>query len=224
MRQFIITIACIALLACISSCGGGGTTSAVMTLTDPIDDETVLIIGCILVENVGVRGASFDWWSEGIEVLVLGKIPRVGEDVIQAFRAKTDKNGYFMIPNAPKGQYLLKGFVMYGVSNQPITVYAKWNNTKPEFFLPRRQELPIPEEAEFFPRAPSGRVYDLAINYFGIRHLERSRTTNIILGEAFYTQVVELKNRRLNLQISHTRQNPREYFKELFPTSSWFTL
>ncbi len=87
-------------------------TSCALTLVSPIDPNSSLIIGRVVIDNKysGNQGAlPLGVVDVGIEVEVESR------DESQYFKVTTEKQGYFFIPNIPQNTYQVSGAWFEGV-------------------------------------------------------------------------------------------------------------
>ncbi len=188
----------------IAGCSSGYITNR---LTEPTA-EGMLIIGSVIVENVGYRQRR-EYYTTDIEVSIMADQEIEGQVVRKNVVIFADKEGYFSVENLPQGRYTLKGIRIVS----PGGNWTIWNELRMpnERWMMGPQEYYYPFAGEYFHHTPVSNVYNFQHNIFSVlpgqevRHATRPR----IRDESFY------------LNDTYTRGFVEEYFIEKFPESGW---
>jgi hypothetical protein len=189
----------------VTGCGGGGYVTN--RLTEPVGDG-MLIIGSVIVENVGYRNRR-EYYTTGIEVSIMADIEEDGEIVRKSYTIFADDEGYFSIENVPQGNYTLKGIRIFCPGGE----WTIWNELK----LPNERWMVGPAEyrysftGEYFYFNPMENVYNFMHNVFSVLPGSEVRHANrpILRDESFY------------LNDAYSRGFVEEYFIDKFPDSGW---
>ena len=201
----VLAVATTVATLALTNCGGGNYVTN--QLTEPVGDG-MLIIGSIMIENVGYRNRRETYTSD-VEVSIMADIEEDGEIVRKEFTIFAEVDGYFSIENVPQGRYTLKGIRAYTPGGD-WTIYNELRMPNERWaVLPASGRYPF--TGEYFHFNPVMNVYNFMHNIFSVlpgsevRHANRPR----IRDEAFY------------LAETYTRGFVEEYFIEKFPDSGW---
>lgn len=168
-----------------------------------------IVVGAILVENDGIDDL-YQAKTSNVTAVVVGRYMQDGKEVSEGYRLKTDKNGYFFIPNVPPGAYVLKGIeVDVGFTNR-MMISSRWEGNS-QIYIPA--DYMIDYAVRVWPDEEKERVIDMGIRYF---KLDKA-------GRIYNDQFVSLQDVVLGLKgIHHTMARPKKYFEDLYPESKWF--
>jgi len=168
-----------------------------------------IVVGAILVENDGIDDL-YQAKTSNTTVVVVGRHTQDGKEVSDGYRLKTDKNGYFFIPNVPPGAYVLKGIeVDVGFTNR-MMISSRWEGNS-QVYIPA--DYMIDYTVRVWPDEVKEPVIDMGIHYFKLDHA----------GRIYHDQFVILQNAVLGLKgIRHTMARPKKYYENLYPESKWF--
>ena len=163
-----------------------------------------IVVGAILVENNGVDDY-YEVHKSKITVIIVGKSIVNGEESVEGYRVKTDENGYFFLPNAPQGAYVVKGLELsLGYGGQTL-ISSRWDGARQIFHSASNM---IDYVVRSWPEDVSGCVNDMGITYLMI---------DPSMG-IYYNQYVELRDNVLSLEnIKHTIENPVRYYRMKYP-------
>ena len=189
-------------------CGGSGMQ---LIMREP-EDGNCIVVGAILVENNGVDDV-YNAVKSGIIAIVVGRSIQNGEEVLDAYRVKTDENGYFFLPNVPKGSYVLKGMeVTLGYKGLTM-VTSRWDGTR-QIYYPSESSM-IDYVVRIWPDEETTRcIHDMGIRYFMV---------DPSMG-IYANRFAELKNHTLALKdIPQTMVNPENYYRRQYPDIKCFT-
>ncbi len=204
MRKFILLIFLIVFVGC--------TPPDPPSLEEPISNDSLIIIGSIVVEDdyyTEVPGVHF----EGIEVAILGEIIENGQLKKKGFWTKTDENGYFYLLNMPRGQYALTGIRLY-LNNQSLLVITNSLFTQEsEFEIANGDHIPF--MGNYFDISPKGRVVNLQTNYFSVDTQSRG------YRDLKYFRRSSIHGLRLIDGIKLEMNPPNKYYSDLFSGSAW---
>jgi len=177
-------------------------------LHDP-QAEKSLLVGAILVENVGLEDV-YEAKKANIVVIVVGNSLQDGHETSQGYRVKTNQDGYYMIPNVPQGSYVIKGIELDLGYETHMLIGSYWEGTIQKY-IP--ETLMIDYTVPAWPAPINERIINMNIRYFKIDAAKR------IAFDTFK----RLESASVSLpQIRHTMPNPLQYFKTQFPASPWF--
>ena len=192
-------------------------------LEEPIDNDAILIIGCLFAENMGID-EQYESMEENVEVVLVGKSIVNDKEVVNGYHIRTDENGYFFLSNVPKGSYVIKGARLFVANSFEINVISDWRTNEISFYVPYLQEELIRHDVKYFPAPPKGRVYDFGITFFGINKGKDESGPQGVANSVLYQHYRSIENQKLTIGKKYTKPSPLEYFKKKFPNSKWFTL
>jgi hypothetical protein len=186
------------------SCGS----QKVILMEEPTG-EGKLLVGAVLLENDGIDDVN-ESRTANITVIIVGQFLEKGEQVTKGYRIKSDKNGYFFIPNVPSGSFIIKGLEGdIGYANH-VLISSRWEGNRQVFV---QESGMIDFTVRVWPPASQDKIIDLKINYFKIDRTGR------IYSDVFN----QLKEKELGLKgKQYTMVGPKEYYKNLNPNSMWF--
>lgn len=179
-----------------------------LTLQPP-QPEKSLVVGAILVENLGLEEV-YEAKTAKIWVVLVGKGVENGMEKIEGYRCRTDENGYFMLQNVPRGVYIIKGIeVDLGFSIHMI-LDSRWEGNT-QIFEPGGTM--IDHIVRVWPERLPERIVDLGIRYFRFDYSGR-------IHDQSFTQ---LRETRLGLKDKvYTMSSPVSYFSQKYPEWQWF--
>lgn len=198
MVRLVIVLNALWLLNCASQ-------KAVL-MEEPRPGQT-LLVGAVLVENDGMDDVT-ESKTANIMVIVVGQSAE--NKVTKGYRLKTDRNGYFFLPNVPGGSYVLKGIEVDVGYTKHLLLSSRWEGNRQVFV---QESGIIDYTVRIWPPAATEKIVDFQINYFKI-----DRT-----GRIYSNTFPQLLDKMLGLQDKrYTMANPRDYYKKSFPDSRWF--
>ena len=213
---YVILFLCLLLvIGCASTSGG------LKNLEEPKEDS-VLILGDVLVENID-EDFSFKNWDYSFKVVVVGKS---NDGTMNHYTVTTDARGYYCIPNVPAGQYALKAIILFVVGGMPIKLVNDLTDYNSKFYCMRHPEQPIEYTAQWLPAKVDGRIINFNIRWFGLRSAEVAdmdvKARGKILLQKFSKSI---QNKRFYDQgYIYSRQEPLTHFESKFPNSGWWNL
>jgi hypothetical protein len=163
-----------------------------------------LLVGAVLVENDGIDDL-YESKTANITVVIVNKFIQEGKEGSKGYRIKTDKNGYFLIPNVPPGSFVLKGIEVDLGFTERFIISSMWEGNRQIFFTGANM---IDYNVRIWPPERNEKIIDLGINYFKLDNAGR------ILYDSFKSlnnNVLGLKDKR------YTMPAPIDYFKEKYP-------
>lgn len=168
-----------------------------------------LLVGAVLVENVGVDDV-YESITSKIIVIVVGKSMVGGKEIVQGYRLKTDEKGYFALANVPPGSYVVKGIEVDLGYGTRMLLTSRWEGNT-QIYYPI--DTMIDYTVNVWPPPFEGKFINLKIRYFHIDAANR-------VFDQIYNR---LEDTTLNLNnVRHTMPDPLEYFRMKFPNSGWF--
>ncbi len=168
-----------------------------------------LIVGGVLLENNGIEEV-YEAHTANIYVTIIGKSALDGKEVTEAYRVKTDKDGYFMIQNVLPGSYLVKGFEADIGYETHLLVSSRWEGNVRIY---HRVSTMIDHTVRIWPPKSEEKIIDMGIYFF-----------NIDAAWGIYDKHFEaLENVRLGLKDKiYTMKKPTNYYEEFYPEWEWF--
>jgi hypothetical protein len=211
IRCFCLLTAGLFVLA-LSGCGA----STLNVITEPASGGLNMVVGALLIENMGVDFKS-ETLSGKVDVYLVGK--KKSDNSIVSYKLKTDNNGYFCVENVPAGNYLIKGVRVMVGSKYEAKVVNDLELPNSGYYLQRNIQDPIIMEAEWLPKQPDDRVLDLGFLYIGFQPTggEAGLSYNLLIENFDFAD-----NKELNLGKTYNLVTPFDYFKSKFPESPWF--
>ena len=195
-----------------------------MKITDPLDDEKIIIIGCLVTENMGVD-ETYESIEEGTEVVIVGKSEISGTEEIKGYHIKTDENGYYFLENVPKGSYVIKGARVFIANSFSVNIISEWRTLETSYFIPYLQEELIRHDVKYFPASSKEkRVINWGITYFGLSKGSEEPGPVGVSNNVLYQHYLSLNNQKINIGKEYNKPDPVTYFKQKFPKSKWFYL
>ena len=193
--SFLLSVALVNLLGC--------STTQKMVFQEPEAGKS-LLVGAVLVENDGIDDL-YESKTANITVVIVNKFIQEGKEGSKGYRIKTDKNGYFMIPNVAPGSFVLKGIEVDLGFTERFIISSMWEGNRQIFFAGANM---IDYNVRIWPPERNEKIIDLGINYFKLDNAGR------ILFDSFKSlnnNVLGLKDKR------YTMPAPIDYFKEKYP-------
>ncbi len=187
----------------IPGCGGGLST----TLTNP-EGDGMLLIGSIIVENVGMRNKQ-EYYTDNIEVSFMADIEINGKLTRKSYTIWAQDDGYFSVENAPNGKYTLKGIRIYSPGGE----WTIWNELRMpnERWMIANASYFYSFTGEYFHYTPLLNVYNFKHNIFSV----------LPGGEVRFYNRARMENEFFHLADSYTRGFVEDYFIEKYPESGW---
>lgn len=216
MKKILVIVFLLALIS-LQRCAG---TYGGMKVLPEREDDKVMVLGCILIENINQRFA-FVNWDLPVKVVILG---RSEGGAINHYETYSDEYGYYCFPNLPRGSYILKGFIFQEPGAKPEIIVNTWRSVDSKFYRMRHPERGFDYTSGWFPPNSQGKIIDQGINWFGLRAPAVADISEEYIGETLYSVYFEsLKAKRIWEQgFPYTRVEPVEYFKKKFPDSGWW--
>jgi hypothetical protein len=199
--------------------GCAGSYKSLEHLDDP-GDNTRMIIGNILIENINQEFA-FENWDMGVELVFLGKND---QDSTWIYNVTTDYHGYYCIPNISDGRYILKAVKLPLTSGQPVILVNEWNSADSKFYRMRHPERGFDFKSNWYPQKKEGRIFNFNILWFGLRTAQITDLDQKSVGEVLVIQSSKSLDghRFYDNGYRYTRPDPLTYFKDKFPQSAWW--
>ncbi|MDZ7376629.1 MAG: hypothetical protein ONB13_08405 [candidate division KSB1 bacterium] len=198
--SLLLSAALMILLAC-------GTTQK-LVFQEPEAGKS-LLVGAVLVENDGIDDL-YESKTANITVVIVSKFSQEGKEESKGYRIKTDKDGYFMIPNIQPGSFVLKGIEVDLGFNERYIISSMWEGNRQIFFTGANM---IDYNVRIWPPENNEKVINLGINYFKIDNAGRILYDNF---KSLNNNVLGLKDKR------HTMPSPVNYYLTKYPESKWF--
>jgi len=208
-RKFVLVLSIWIAGIVFASCGG-----SLKTLNElPTSENTVLIVGQVVLENNFYNTNQTEVVKNGIQVAVIGQIEKNGKKKIVGYWTTTDENGYFYLADVPNGTYNLKGIKGVVSRGTLVTITNPLKYTGSVFQI-QPGEIVI-FDGRFFPFKPQNRIVDLQHNLFVIdKTSERTGSVN-------HMAYMSLKHAKLVTGETITEPPVPKYFLEKYPTSPW---
>ncbi len=204
MRKKQISLLLLAALMILIGCG----TTQKMVFQEPEAGKS-LLVGAVLVENDGIDDL-YESKTANITVVIVNKFIQEGKEGSKGYRIKTDKNGYFLIPNVAPGSFVLKGIEVDLGFTERFIISSMWEGNRQIFFAGANM---IDYNVRIWPPERNEKIIDLGINYFKLDNAGR------ILYDSFKSlnnNVLGLKDKR------YTMPTPGNYYQAKYPESKWF--
>jgi hypothetical protein len=167
-----------------------------------------LLVGAVLVENDGIDDL-YESKTSNITVVIVNKFTQDGKEGSKGYRIKTDKNGYFMVPNVWPGSFVLKGIEVDLGFTERYIISSMWEGNRQIFFVGANM---IDYNVRIWPPESTEKIINLGINYFKLDNA----------GRILYENFKALNNAGLGLKDkSYTMPNPIDYHKQKYPESKW---
>ena len=186
----------------------GCSTTHKMVFQEPEPGKS-LLVGAVLVENDGIDDL-YESKTSNITVVIVHQFSYEGKQQSKGYRIKTDKDGYFMIPNVPPGSFVLKGIeVDLGFNNRYI-ISSMWEGNRQIYYDDGKM---IDYNVRVWPPENTQKIVDMGIDYFKI---DRA-------GRILFRDFKALENNVLGLKDkSYTMPKPADYYKQKYQESKWF--
>jgi hypothetical protein len=186
-------------------CGGG----MQMIMQEP-EAGKCIVVGAILVENNGVDDV-YNAIKSGVIAVIVGRSMQNGEEVVEAYRIRTDENGYFFLPNVPRGSYVLKG-IEVTLGYKGLTLFtSRWDGTRQIYYA--SDSNMIDHVVRSWPEENTRCVNDMGIRYFMV---------DPSMG-IYANRFAELKDHALALKDNpQTMVNPENYYRRQYPDIKCF--
>lgn len=159
-----------------------------------------LLVGAVLVENDGIDDL-YESKTANITVVIVNKFSQEGKEESKGYRIKTDKDGYFMIPNVQPGSFVLKGIEVDLGFNERYIISSMWEGNRQIFFTGANM---IDYNVRIWPPENNEKVINLGINYFKVDNADRILFDNF---KSLNNNVLGLKDRR------YTMPSPANYYR-----------
>jgi len=190
------------LLIIFFSCAG-----TLPSLKEPEEGKN-LIIGSIIFENRGYQNRN-DVYFDNIDVAIIGHYEENGKEKIFGKWTRTNKSGYFFIPNVPDGKYALKA-IRVNMSGQAFLTIANEFRTMVDNYKTWPSEN-IAFSGEYFDNQPKENIVNLKHNYFTFFQNQEIRYGSYDKIDEFQASNGEKISRPMIFQ----------YFIEQYPESGW---
>ncbi|HEX9971171.1 MAG TPA: hypothetical protein VGD14_03785 [bacterium] len=199
MRRKQFTLLLSAALMILISCS----TTQKMVFQEPEAGKS-LLVGAVLVENDGIDDL-YESKTSNITVVIVNKFTQDGKEGSKGYRIKTDKNGYFMVPNVWPGSFVLKGIEVDLGFTERYIISSMWEGNRQIFFVGANM---IDYNVRIWPPESTEKIINLGINYFKLDNAGRILYENF---KALNHAVLGLKDK------NYTMPAPIDYFKEKYP-------
>lgn len=216
MKNIIQIIFCFSFFIVINCAN----TSGGLKLLEPPNDNSVMIIGNVIIENINQEFA-FDDWGMSSQVVIIGK---ANDGSIKQYAVTTDAKGYYCLPNIPAGQYALKTVILPMAGEKPIKLVNALTSSDLKFYRMRHSEQSIEYTAEWLPTRTDDRIINLGIIWFGLRSASIADISTVSVGEILVARSkASLQGKRFYEKgFPYTREDPLAHFKIKFPNSEWW--
>ncbi|MFC1502017.1 hypothetical protein ACFL6A_01230 [bacterium] len=210
---FLAVIFLCSFFACATMSGG------MKNLPEP-EPDTLMIMGCLLLENID-QDFGFDYFDFPMKVVILGQNE---EGVIDHYILSTDQYGYYCLPNVPKGSYILKAVIFQMPGERPNIIVNDYEYPDSKFYLTRHPERGVEYTSNWFGSPPTERIINQNITWFGLKRSNMEDRNLVSIGEVllnFYSK--DLENERIMTDgHPYRRLAPLTHFKNAFPESNWW--
>ena len=204
MNRVLLTLTILIFICFNSQC----TSTQKFVLEEPQADKS-LVVGAIVVENVGLEDV-YEAKKANIVVIIVGNSIQAGKESAQGYRVKTNPDGYYVLPNVPPGSYVIKGLELDLGYETHMLIGSYWDSNLQIY---RPEHLMIDYTVPVWPAVSNERIINLNIRYFKIDAAQRIA----------YDTFKRIDSASVSLpQIRHTMPNPLDYFKVQYPASNWF--
>jgi hypothetical protein len=177
--------------------------------TEPSPENTMLVVGQVIVEDKGYT-ENPQVYKENLRVGIYG----LAEDGSELGEwARTDENGYFVLANLPKGEYVIKALQLTVGAGQFLTIECRLGVPDDAYLITNREFFVF--DGGYFPFEPVSRIQSLKHHIFTLD--QSNRNILMVRNMALY---------RLNDIELHTGEvlnaEPVErYFMAKYPNSAW---
>ncbi len=213
----ILALLCLSYLTVSLSCVG--LSEGLKVLPDP-EPDTVMVIGCVLIENID-RNLVFRYWDTPMKVVIVGK----GEEgTVEHYTVNTDYGGYYCLSNVPKGVYIIKAVIFQESGEIPNIIVNDWDYYYSKFYLMKHPERGVEYTANWFPPGETGRIINQDILWFGLKLALDEDRSETFIGEVLTSiHTRDLQTERLMTDgHPYTRDEPLTHIKNKFPDSQWW--
>lgn len=188
-----------------------GCASVVTTFQEPKDQNSVLVIGSVIVDLFEYRGRSTTY-HDGLDVVIAARFKHNGKIIHKNYWVKTNSRGYFVLSNVAPGDYTVRGFqIKIAGSSFKINVASPLRKENDEFLVVGPSK--IPKGAFYFSNFKQGRIIDLSHNYFIVDRGE------IVHHKSYFRyDNIKMVTGKIILE-----PDVMTYFKRRFQDSQWFT-
>jgi hypothetical protein len=177
--------------------------------TEPVDANSMLVVGRVIVEDKGFTEKPAVY-KEDLRVAIYGLCEDGSE---QGIWARTDSNGYFVLSNVPKGEYVIKAVQLTVGSGQFLSIASRLGFADEPYLIVNREFFIF--EGGYFPFEPVGRIQSLKHHIFT---LDQSNQNILqVRNMALY----KLNNYELHTGEKLTAGPVEQYFIEKYPNSAW---
>lgn len=180
-----------------------------MGFKEPTSDISMIVVGRVIVEDDGYTDR-MAVYKNNINVGIYGKTDN-GDDLGEW--VSTDEQGYFVLSDAPKGEYVIKAVQLTVGAGQLLTIENRLSYADDPYYISNRDIIIF--SGEYFPFEPVGRVQSLKHTIFKLDFPNRD--------------IVTVKSRALNTldefevyggEILNAGPVER-YFIQKYPNSKW---
>ena len=192
------------MVICISAC-----VTSYQGFREPTSDQSMIVIGQVIVQDDGYTDRP-KLYKKDIRVGIYGKTEN-GHDIGEWLT--TDENGYYVLTDVPKGEYVLKAIQLTVGAGQLVTIENRWSYADDSFIITNRDFIAF--TATYFPFEPVGRVQSLKHTIFTLDLPNRNVTTVKFAMLNTLDNITVYGGEVLN-------EGPVErYFIEKYPDSKW---
>ncbi len=184
-----------------------GCAATLPKMEEPAEGKN-LVIGSVIFENNGYQDRN-DVYFDNIEVAIIGIYKENGKEKVFGKWTRTDKNGYFFIPNVPDGRYALKGLRINMSGQAFLTIVNEFRTLVDNYKIWPTENITF--SGEYFKTEPQNRIINLKHNYFTFfqnREIRYGAYDKIDQFQASNGDVI-------------TRPMIFKYFIENYPQSGW---
>jgi len=199
MKKFIFIVP---LLILIISCAG-----TLPSMKEPVEGKN-LIIGSVIFENNGYQNRN-DIYYDNIEVAIIGIYKENGKEKVFGKWTRTDKNGYFFIPNVPDGRYGLKGLRINMSGQAFLTIVNEFRTLVDNYKIWPSENITF--SGQYFDVKPQNRIVNLKHNYFTFFQNQEIRYGSYDKIDQFQASNGEIVSRPMIFK----------YFIDNYPQSGW---
>ena len=177
--------------------------------TEPTSENSMLVVGRVIVEDKGYTEKP-EVYKERIRIAIYGKSEDGSETGVWA---TTDENGYFVLANLPKGEYVIKALRLTVGAGQLLIIENRLSFSDDPYIITNREFFIF--DGEYFPFEPVGRIQSLKHHIFTLD--QSNRNILIVRNMALY----KLKDIELHNGEVLNAEPVERYFIKKYPNSAW---
>lgn len=186
-----------------------GCTESYKGFTEPQSENSMLVVGRVIVEDKGYTEKP-QVYKENLRIAIYG----LAEDGAEMGEwARTDENGYFVLANVPKGEYVIKAIQLTVGAGQFLTIENRLSFSDDPYLITNREFFIF--DGGYFPYEPVGRVQSLKHHIFTLD--QSNRNILMVRNMALY----KLNNIELHNGEVLNAEPVERYFIEKYPKSAW---